>query len=414
MGDASEDIDVETEEYFYDLVQISPDEDEIIAVISEGRWYQIFLMASTTRLSNEEKLLILDKGCVDWAGLSADVLMAIATFRATTLRNAAPRSKMLTAAKLSIFDCFQESYYLETVSECPAKMGRWQSAFRALAIEFCRLLEEGSLRDKHPLHEIVAGILTNDWTPTDDAHATTIYYIAGAILQTITNLASRSNGEMESALNLLQKSAKTTKAEAKETALPSARVEQREKVELSYASPQFYNFLLKVESVYHSLLKEKNVALFGVGLVCDIGHVLEWFIDETGFSNLLPHSVCSETKTRVYRAILCSYSNTRGKDYSYKKNAMAPPNTEQTLRARLAIASAVAKTKREKLKSAKLVAEKVPAAKRRKVAETASAAPVGKDNTTQITLMVNEITDKDLNEAVDEMERNLVAMEEEE
>ena len=144
------------------------------------------------------------------------------------------------------------------------------------------------------------------------------------------------------------------------------------------------------------------MALFGVGLVCDIGHVLEWFIDETGFSNLLPHSVCSETKARVYRAILCSYSNTRGKDYSYKKNAMAPPNTEQTLRARLAIASAVAKTKREKSKSAKLVAEKVPAAKRRKVAET------------QITLMVNEITDKDLNEAVDDMERNLVAMEEEE
>ena len=77
MGDASEDIDVETEEYVYDLVQISPDEDEIIAVISEGRWYQIFLMASTTRLSKEEKLLILDEGCVDWAGLSADVLMAI-------------------------------------------------------------------------------------------------------------------------------------------------------------------------------------------------------------------------------------------------------------------------------------------------------------------------------------------------
>jgi hypothetical protein len=122
--------------------------------------------------------------------------------------------------------------------------------------------------------------------------------------------------------------------------------------------------------------------LFGAGLVCDIGHVLEWFIDETGFSNLLPNSVCSETKARVYRAILCSYSNTRGKDYSYKKNAMAPPNTEQTLRARLAIASAVAKTKREKSKAAKSVVEKAPAAKRRKVVETASAAPAGKDNTT--------------------------------
>jgi hypothetical protein len=80
----------------------------------------------------------------------------------------------------------------------------------------------------------------------------------------------------------------------------------------------------------------------------------------------------------------------------------------------LAIASAVAKTKREKSKAAHSVAEKAPAAKRRKVVETASAAPAGKDNITQITLMVNEITNKDLNEAVNDMEKNLVAMEEEE
>ena len=88
--DTPEDIDLETEEYSYNLVQMSPDKAEIIAVMSGGRWYQFFLMVSITRLSKEEKLLTLDKGCVNCAGLSADVLMAIATFCATSLRNAAP------------------------------------------------------------------------------------------------------------------------------------------------------------------------------------------------------------------------------------------------------------------------------------------------------------------------------------
>ena len=70
-------------------------------------------------------------------------------------------------------------------------------------------------------------------------------YITGTILQIATNLTSWSKGEMTSALNMLKRSAKTSKAEAKETALPSTRIEQREKVELLYASPQFYNFFIE-------------------------------------------------------------------------------------------------------------------------------------------------------------------------
>jgi hypothetical protein len=76
------------------------------------------LMAPVTQLSKENKLLIFDKGCVNWTGLSANVLMAITTFCATSLRNAAPRLKILTAVKLSMFTPFQDSYYPETVSEC--------------------------------------------------------------------------------------------------------------------------------------------------------------------------------------------------------------------------------------------------------------------------------------------------------
>ena len=71
---------------------------------------------------------------------------------------------------------------------------------------------------------------------------------------------------------------------AKDFSLPCDRVEQQGKVEFLYATPEFYKFILKIESVYQELLKEKNVTLFGVGLVGDIGHVLEYFMGEPGFS----------------------------------------------------------------------------------------------------------------------------------
>ena len=123
--------------------------------------------------------------------------------------------------------------------------------------------------------------------------------------------------------------------------------------------------------------------MFGVGLVCGIGHVIKWFIDETGYSNLLTNSVCSGTKACVYRAIVSLYSNSRGRDSSYKKNAMAPPNTEQTLWARLEIASVVEKTKHKKAKAAKsVIAKKPPAAKHCEVVKAVNATLAEKENTT--------------------------------
>ena len=232
-------------------------------------------------------------------------------------------------------------------------------------------MERGALHDGRPLNEVIADILGKDWNPHNDSHAQTIYYIAGAILQTIANLATRRHGEMRLALNTLKNTAKVSKLRAKELLLPSGRVEQREKVELAYATPEFYKFLIKIESVYHELLKEKNVAVFGVGLVGDIGHVLEHFIDETGFSCLLPNTG-ADVKASVYRALLSSYSNTRGKDFGYKTNARAPPNTEQTLRAKLAIASITAKRKKEKLREY----SKEPSAKPSAKPESSTLTPV--------------------------------------
>ena len=153
--------------------------------MQEGKWYQTVLMAQTTRLSNDEESLLLDKNYVDWAGLHSDVLLSIAAHRATSLNNAPPRSKMLTASKLRIFDQFQGKWFPNSIANDPVKQKRWRAALRALAIDFCRIMERGALHDGRLLNEVIADILANDWNPHNNTHAETIYYIAGAILQTI-------------------------------------------------------------------------------------------------------------------------------------------------------------------------------------------------------------------------------------
>ena len=76
--------------------------------------------------------------------------------------------------------------------------------------------------------------------------------------------------------------------------------------------------------MFKSLLTGKNIARYGTGIVGDIGLALESFVDAVGFVVLLlPEDVCSkETMLEVFRALLRSYCNLRGKDYTFKKNAV--------------------------------------------------------------------------------------------
>ena len=117
---------------------------------------------------------------------------------------------------------------------------------------------------------------------------------------------------------------------------------------LTYAINDFYNMLLKIESVYHNLMIEKSVALFGVGIDGDIGFTLESFCDALGFDKLLPSTIDKETHSDIFRALISSYSNLRGRDFSFEKNALADNNTTQSLRAKLAVSADLAKEKRKK------------------------------------------------------------------
>ena len=128
----------------------------------EGLWYQMLLASNTTRLSDKEKALLIDKGHVDWAKLLTDLLMFVAINRATTIGNAVIRCKKLTSAKLSLLDDFQKAFDPESVRGDRTKTMRWRSDLRLIGIDFKRLVEEGLLRDYKPLPEAIAEILKMD------------------------------------------------------------------------------------------------------------------------------------------------------------------------------------------------------------------------------------------------------------
>lgn len=263
-------ISKEDEEYFYELVMTSPDEDELLPIIQEGLWYQMLLASKTTWLTREEKELLLDKEHVDWAQLSANFLMYVAINHVTTDGNSRNRSQKLTTTKLLLLDSFQQAYDPESLGGDMNITSRW-SALLAIAIDFMRLVEEGLLQDHtKKLPEMIADILKEQWAPLNDENVNTIYCIAGALLKTIDNLARRRKSDMSFGLKQLTIAASTTKQTANDCNLPSRRVEDKEAVALTCANSTFYNMLLKIESVYSNLLKEKNFALFGVGIVGDI------------------------------------------------------------------------------------------------------------------------------------------------
>ena len=357
------DIDEETMEFFYDIVASTLDEDEILQYMSEGLWYRTLLMAKSPLLTADEKALLLNTDHVDWAKLSADILLAFAINRATSMNSTASRTKTFTAAKRKIIDAFQESCFPEgmqnidddelTIPEMRKLKWRrvaWKSALRAMAIDYTRILEEGTMREKPKLNEEIHTILKKDWAPADQASSDVMYYIAGAMLNTVNNLSKQKKGDVSAALEYFKAQASTSKDKAKQDNLPLARVERKEKVSLTYANESFLKMLLKIESVFYELLKEKKIALFGFGLVGDIAYNLESFIDVLGFSQFLPNTTSNETKLMIFRAIIGSYGNLRGKDIAFKKNAAAGSNQEQTLRAKLAVSSALAKEKRKQQK----------------------------------------------------------------
>ena len=119
----------------------------------------------------------------------------------------------------------------------------------------------------------------------------------------ITKLLSRRKGELLLAMAHLNSNVCIEKDTAKSKGLPTGRVESREKSNLAYSNDEFYACWKRIEYVYRSLLSGANIALYGTGIVGDIGHALESFVDEVGLSATLQDGVCSkETMMEVFCA----------------------------------------------------------------------------------------------------------------
>ena len=58
--------------------------------------------------------------------------------------------------------------------------------------------------------------------------------------------------------------ASATKEEARAQNLPTALTEGKEIVSLTYVNEQFYNVMVKAESVFHQLLSDECIARYGI------------------------------------------------------------------------------------------------------------------------------------------------------
>ena len=421
----ADDLDEGIKELFYELLGAAEDVDDILHKLRESVWFQTALQAPQISLSTKHVNLMLDKGHVDWEGLQIYLLVAVAINQATSISNAAICTKKLTSMKMKLI----EGHFM--VSCCPAdiennvcKKARWESGLMYLGWEFARILELSLLlRPDMSLNDQVRKLLEDDdWDPQSDLLNQTIYYISGTMVTTVAKLSSRRKGELAIAMAHLKEVASIEKDAAKLKGLPIDRVEEREKSGLVYSSDDFYTCWKRIEYVFRSLLSGANIAVYGTGIVGDIGHALESFVDEVGFSALLSEDVCSrETMMGVFRSLLRSYCNLRGKDYAFKKNAVNNTHCVQTLRATLAVQAIRAKEKRrkqeeEKVKSGKkkgasikTATEKAKVGKSKKPSEKKKKKKKKNKKKTDEEVAASQaaLDDADLLEMMDTLEKNL-------
>ena len=67
-----------------------------------------------------------------------------------------------------------------------------------------------------------------------------MYYIVGAMLNTVNNLSKQKKGDVSAALEYFKAQASTSKDKAKQDNLPLARVERKEKVSLTYMQTNLF------------------------------------------------------------------------------------------------------------------------------------------------------------------------------
>jgi hypothetical protein len=340
----SDSEDEERVEYFYDIIDRSPDVDDILEKLRHSPMVRAWKIPLSCRLLIEAEIdSLLDPSVVDWNDFYLSYLESISKHRGTNSKNACERSHSQIDELESLSDCLMKDHPECIVGGSSSKKNEWQSCINVLIFEFQREINNHLHKGSADLPTRVRDILACPFVPTDNKHGETMYYIAGAVLNMIGKLESRSMKKYTPALKEIRENAVSTKTEARNDSLPMAKVESKERVGLCYINRPFYDLILKIESVFHTLLSEKNIALYGIQIVADI--VVALSKENLGFGDFFSESHDDDVKLEVIRRIIFSYGRTRGKDFVRKMNAQVGAKHHETLRSALGTTAAIAEQK---------------------------------------------------------------------
>ena len=341
-------------EYYYDLVIRTPEPEEILAQLCASRAVKAWKVDRPSRqLSLDEIDSLTDANIVDWHDFHTEYLDSLSNRRARNEKSMIDKShdhiddfeKLSTNLSEQFPDSFVDALGDEKKNRM--KKNEWRSCVIALCHEYQRLLNLGLNNDGFAdLPTRVRDILSRPWDPVDVSHSETMFYVGGAVSTMINKMGNRSKDAYSAVLLDIQSNTVTTKEDAKTQSLPMGKVEAKEMVNLRYINEPFFKFVNKIESVFHTLLSEGNIALYGSAIVADITQALSK--EDLGVDEFLTEPHDSDAVSEVVRRIIWSYGRLRGKDFVRKCNAKVGVKHHETLRSTLGTASAIASAKAKK------------------------------------------------------------------
>lgn len=220
---------------------------------------------SITSLTTAEYEMLLDPQVVKWDQFHTAILESISNRRATNENNAKSRRHAYITDIEHASDAVKLDYP-DVIANYVDQRRRddWSSCIVVLTSAFESCLSLGLKHGENNLKARIKSILEEPWTPVDPEYEGKICYITGFVLMTIGNLGDKATGEVAAALKYIKMEASATKEEARAQNLPTALTEGKEIVSLTYVNEQFYNVMVKAESVFHQLLSDECIARYGI------------------------------------------------------------------------------------------------------------------------------------------------------
>ena len=164
----------------------------------------------------------------------------------------------------------------------------------------------------------------------------TLYYITGWTISACRKVAEQRREEVATALRYLANSCTITSSVAKPKNLPTGKIDRIMAFgALSYASQEYFEFILRIEEVYVRLLTNENLIVHGSFLIHKIKTNLlnnsdvKWVFNKF----MMPNSK-KEIRNVSLDYLLGIYARMRGKDFCFKllsKGSVLKVSTRQAM-----------------------------------------------------------------------------------